>query len=357
MVSKEVCYHIIEQIINVCSSGKQKNNIFPPSSVNIEDIYKIIKAANEIFKLEPTVLQLSTQTSNSDFVIVGDLHGDIDVLVRIFSTKGYPSKTRYLFLGDYVDRGENSCEVIILLYTYKYLYKDNIYLIRGNHEFKEMASNYGFQNECFRRISNKKDVLSYNEGFHFFNAITDTFSSLPISAILNGDTFCVHGGISALIDNRKQLLGLKKVGNEYCSDDSVQVEFLWNDPDPNIDCPYKRSPRGVGCLFNREALDLFLKSMGFKQVIRGHQMADLGFQWSFGQDGGILTLFSSVNYCGAFNEAGIAIYSHGDAHNGFSIDQIAPKSRKTIRFLIDENIILNNMPFCQLEKIPQWISC
>lgn len=78
------------------------------------DVLQIVNTAQNLFRLEPNLLCLQDPVT-----IVGDIHGQFFDLLKMFEIGGNPETTKYLFLGDYVDRGSFSLEVIIYLYTLK----------------------------------------------------------------------------------------------------------------------------------------------------------------------------------------------------------------------------------------------
>jgi serine/threonine-protein phosphatase PP1 catalytic subunit len=130
---------------------------------------------------------------------LGDIHGQFNDLLRLFESSGFPPKSNYLFLGDYVDRGKQSIESISLLLAYKIKYKDNFFLLRGNHESEAINRMYGFLDECKRRYSLK-----------LFKCFNDCFNCLPVSAVINNKILCMHGGLSPELHSLNQINEIRR---------------------------------------------------------------------------------------------------------------------------------------------------
>lgn len=94
-------------------------------------------------KSEPRLLDVT-----SPVYVMGDLHGNIEDLL-CFEKFLWPvgptlSPCSLLFLGDYVDRGKYSIEVVTYLFTYKIQAPKKVFLVRGNHEIRDVQKMYTF---------------------------------------------------------------------------------------------------------------------------------------------------------------------------------------------------------------------
>jgi serine/threonine-protein phosphatase PP1 catalytic subunit len=116
---------MIQRLLDVGYTGKVSKSLCLKNT----EITAICLAARDVFLNQPTLVELSPPVK-----IVGDVHGQYSDLIRLFEMCGFPPAANYLFLGDYVDRGKQSLETILLLLCYKIKYPENFFLLRGNHE-------------------------------------------------------------------------------------------------------------------------------------------------------------------------------------------------------------------------------
>ena len=193
------------------------------------NVIKIFKEQNSCLKLE------------SPINICGDLHGQFKDLLRIFDYVGEPGEQNYLFLGDYVDRGKKSIETICLLFCYKIKYKNNFYLLRGNHECASLNRQYGFYDECKRK---------YN--IYLWKKFIDVFNYMPFTAILEERIILMHGGLSPYLENLSQLREFKRPTD--IPDQGLLCDIVWSDPEDNPD-GWALNDRGVSFIFNERVVD------------------------------------------------------------------------------------------------------
>ena len=149
-----------------------------------------IISENEVKKLCQLAVEILCEESNvqniqSPVTICGDIHGQFYDLRELFSVGGECPDTNYLFMGDFVDRGFYSVETFLLLLSLKVRYPDRMFLIRGNHESRQITQVYGFYDECLRKYGSV-NVWRY---------CTDVFDYLSLSAMIDGRALCVHGGL------------------------------------------------------------------------------------------------------------------------------------------------------------------
>ncbi|KAK8838410.1 hypothetical protein M9Y10_033036 [Tritrichomonas musculus] len=285
----------------------------PIPSFEEDLLINLCEEAQETFEKESNVLEIE-----GDFIIVGDIHGSLHDLLRILNII-YEKKVKALFLGDYIDRGQFSLECITLLFAIKVKYPDTIYLLRGNHEFDSICSLYGFKSEILNnRIDENQycvyDTYSINQNYYkytesLYEAFMHAFSYLPIGAIVNKTTFCIHGGLTPKIelidDINKQV---QRPINNF-EESELFTDLVWSDPTSSA-CNSK-NPRGCGYLFNREMVENFLEKNSIKRIIRAHQCVINGYKSEF--DDKCITIFSVSSYAKLLGNCSSIIQLSNDA--------------------------------------------
>jgi len=273
----------LDEIVSYMLESKGKG---PDAKVKIpseSEVRYITKTAGDIFMSQPALLELEAPVT-----VVGDIHGQYHDLLRLFDFGGFPPESNYLFLGDYVDRGKQSLETIILLLVYKIKYPENFFMLRGNHECAAITRIYGFYDECKRRYSIK-----------VWKMFCDLFNKLPFCATIDDKIFCVHGGLSPELTNLEQVKNISRPTD--VPDHGMVCDFMWADPDIYI-AGWAESDRGVSYIFGPDIVTNFLKKHDFDVVVRAHQVVAEGYEFSAGRK--LVTLFSAPNYCGEFDNAG-----------------------------------------------------
>ncbi|EKX54380.1 hypothetical protein GUITHDRAFT_42844, partial [Guillardia theta CCMP2712] len=248
---------------------------------------------------EPRILE-----TRSPVYVLGDVHGNLNDL-EFFRKSFWPlgpevTAGDFLFLGDFVDRGRDSIAVVSYIMSMKVLHPNKWWMIRGNHETREVNGNMehymegSFLSQCIA-------LFGDTDGYAVWEAVNNFFDTLPLAATIDDTIFCVHGGIPRELCRRGSSLDL--IRNVECPLRSVQTnevvyEMLWSDPslpeqeqnDELDDSGFGVSARGCTC-FGEKSIDLFLDIHRFKHVFRGHEAQQSGVGVS--KSARLTTIFST----------------------------------------------------------------
>jgi serine/threonine-protein phosphatase PP1 catalytic subunit len=264
----------------------------------------LCKTIRKVFMDQPMLLELRPPVT-----ICGDIHGQYPDLLRIFEQARYPPFTNYLFLGDYVDRGNQGIPVVCLLFTLKILYPEQVFMLRGNHECSYVNEQFGFHDEC---------ISMYDR--EVWETFSDVFNCLPAAAIIDDKIFCVHGGISPSLKNLDQIRNLRRPAE--VPEEGLMCDLLWSDPDSAVD-DWDTNPRGTSYVYGPRAARQFRDRFGFDLICRAHQAVMPGYQFPYTDDRGVVTVFSAANYCNSFRNKAAILHVNESLTCNFTI--ISPK--------------------------------
>uniref|UniRef100_A0A8P4G1U8 Serine/threonine-protein phosphatase n=1 Tax=Dicentrarchus labrax TaxID=13489 RepID=A0A8P4G1U8_DICLA len=237
---------------------------------------RIIDEGAAILRQERTMLDIEAPVT-----VCGDIHGQFFDLMKLFEVGGSPANTRYLFLGDYVDRGYFSIECVLYLWSLKILYPKTLFLLRGNHECRHLTEYFTFKQEC---------KIKYSE--QVYDSCMEAFDCLPLA---------IH-----TLDDIKKLDRFKEppAFGPMC-------DLLWADPledfgnEKTQEYFGHNTVRGCSYFYSYPAVCEFLQTNNLLSIIRAHEAQDAGYRmYRKSQTTGfpsLITIFSAPNYLDVYN--------------------------------------------------------
>ncbi|KPM44046.1 Serine/threonine-protein phosphatase 2B catalytic subunit [Neonectria ditissima] len=270
-----------------------KQHFYREGRLTDEQALWIINKGTEILRAEPNLLEM-----DAPITVCGDVHGQYYDLMKLFEVGGDPADTRYLFLGDYVDRGYFSIECVLYLWCLKIHYPQSLWLLRGNHECRHLTDYFTFKLECKHKYSET-----------IYDACMESFCSLPLAAVMNKQFLCIHGGLSPELHTLDDLRSIDRFREPPTQ--GLMCDILWADPledfgqEKTSDYFLHNHVRGCSYFFSYPAACAFLEKNNLLSIIRAHEAQDAGYRmYRKTRTTGfpsVMTIFSAPNYLDVYN--------------------------------------------------------
>ena len=311
-INEEPLYEkFLNELLNPIEWLKKSDQAMDRFKFKTEQIVELTQQCIDIVMSQPMVVRVNTPVK-----VFGDIHGQYIDLMTFFARWGEPKDgpngdihiIDYLFLGDYVDRGNMSLETMCLLMALKVKYPERIHLLRGNHEDKLINSNFGFYEECQIRLG--EDPMMEDSAFYVIN---EFFEYLPLAAVVEDQILCLHGGIGANVKKISDIENISRplevIHEASTKAQQIAMDILWSDPTDNddelgIQPNVQRDSNNFGNIvkYGPDIVKSFLQNNNLSYIIRAHECVLDGFERFAG--GTLITLFSATDYCRRHNNAG-----------------------------------------------------
>ncbi|KAJ4911879.1 Serine/threonine-protein phosphatase 7 inactive-like protein [Raphanus sativus] len=273
----------VESLMGLLNQFTWKNSVSSelfPSTLPYSVAVSLVDCAAQILDREANCVRISCCGEDSRVVVVGDLHGQLHDLLKIFDQSGRPSESQwFVFNGNYIGRGSWSLEVFLVLLAWKILMPERVFLLRGSSETRVSAEELGFLKETCDRYSGEQGPLLYSK-------CIDCFKALPLASVISDSVYTTHGGLfqsfSRVHEDSTLLLGFleeldkverrRQVGENDDDDGNITLNHvLWSCPwmaDGLSESNYK------GLLWGADCTESFLKQSNLKMIIRSHEGPD-----------------------------------------------------------------------------------
>mmetsp|Transcript_33612 Transcript_33612/g.54099 ORF Transcript_33612/g.54099 Transcript_33612/m.54099 type:complete len:825 (-) Transcript_33612:591-3065(-) len=319
----------------------------------------------------PTVVRIVSQTTvylealpnvveakiiePASLTVVGDLHGQLEDLLHIFQLNGLPSpRNQYLFNGDWVDRGDCGVEIVLIIFAFKVLYPEAIFLNRGNHEATDVNSDVDTYAMCFY----KECMQKYDR--EIYDLFSEAFAACPIATVINNKFFVVHGG---LCHKYVKISDIQKIDRFQMHPpyDTIFEDLLWSDPHNKKGIA--ENDRGCSILFGSQSVNRFLKEHKFTMLIRSHEKKEEGYEFMFKNK--LCTVFSASNYCDEHENDGAVMVIRQDMSFKFLTWNLDPSNAKVgmfcLRYALKQDVVLSKLvkriSRARLALISHWKKC
>ncbi len=174
---------------------------------------------------------------------------------------------------------------------------------------------YGFYDECLRKYGSV-NVWRY---------CTEVFDYISLSAIIDNQIFCVHGGLSPSINSINQIRTIDR--KQEVPHDGPMCDLLWSDPEEING--WGLSPRGAGYLFGEDICTQFNHINKVDMIARAHQLVMEGYKVMFNER--LVTVWSAPNYCYRCGNVAAILELDENLNKAYKVFEAAPSEGRGLQ--------------------------